>query len=157
MGCGCSLLHRQFHGFSARWKAVLLYLFACVKKYQNRFRVFDTFIKIYLVFPRLPFGIVAYAFTLFWTTFHEIAVCHRVKSCVNFEVGGFQNRGVCPQAFPSSLLPSPSPPPPPTSLFCARPISRWKRLLQASPSRIYFIERKSIAMRKPNPRYTLKL
>ena len=32
------------------------------------------FIKIYLVFPRLPFGIVAYAFTLFWTTFVETAV-----------------------------------------------------------------------------------
>ena len=25
-------------------------------------------IEIYWVFPRLPFGIVAYAFTLFWTT-----------------------------------------------------------------------------------------
>ena len=23
MGCGCSLLHRQVHEFSARWKAVL--------------------------------------------------------------------------------------------------------------------------------------
>ena len=23
MGCGCSLLHRQFHEFSAPWKAVL--------------------------------------------------------------------------------------------------------------------------------------
>ena len=29
------------------------------------------FIEIYWVFPRLLFGIVAYAFTLFWTTFVE--------------------------------------------------------------------------------------
>ena len=32
------------------------------------------FLKIYQVFPRLPFGIVAYAFTLFWTTFVNTAV-----------------------------------------------------------------------------------
>ena len=37
------------------------------------------FIKIYLVFPRLPFGIVAYAFTLFWTTFVETAVYSRIE------------------------------------------------------------------------------
>ena len=29
MGCGCSLLHRQVHEFSARWKAVLSIL-VCV-------------------------------------------------------------------------------------------------------------------------------
>lgn len=29
----------------------------------------------------------------------------RVQSGVNFKVGSFQNCGVCPQAFPSSLLP----------------------------------------------------
>ena len=39
--------------------------------------------------------------------FQLFNICHRVKSCMNFEVGGFQNRGVCPQAFPPSLLPSP--------------------------------------------------
>ena len=30
---------------------------------------------VYWVFPRLPFAIVAYAFTLFWTNFAETAVC----------------------------------------------------------------------------------
>ena len=39
--------------------------------------------------------------------FQFFNMCHRVKSCMNFEVGGFQNRGVCPQAFPPSLLSSP--------------------------------------------------
>ena len=39
--------------------------------------------------------------------FQLFNICHRVKSCMNFEVGGFQNRKVCPQAFPPSLLPSP--------------------------------------------------
>ena len=43
-------------------------------KEQNGFWAFNIFIKIYWVFPRLPFGIVAYAFTLFWTTFVETAV-----------------------------------------------------------------------------------
>ena len=46
-------------------------------------------------------------------------ICHRVKSCANFEVDGFKNRGVCPQAFPFSLLPSPI-----LIFFFARPTSR---------------------------------
>ena len=33
-----------------------------------------SFIEIYWVFSRLPLGIVAYDFTLFWTTFVETVV-----------------------------------------------------------------------------------
>ena len=36
--------------------------------------------------------------------------------------GGFQNQGVCLQAFPS--FPPPPPPPLPPSYFCSRPIFR---------------------------------
>ena len=39
--------------------------FACVKRNKMDSELLSVFIKIYWVFPRLPFGIVAYAFTLF--------------------------------------------------------------------------------------------
>ena len=51
-----------------------------------------------------------------WSTHVNIPANHELRSLAN---GGFQNQGVCPQAFPS--LPSPTPPP---SYFCSRPIFR---------------------------------
>ena len=73
--------------------------------------------------------------------FQFVNICHRVKSFVNSKVGGFQNRGVCLQAFPFSLIPPPPPHPPHThtALFCVRPISRWKRLLRRLPYEGRFI------------------
>ena len=44
---------------------------------------FNMFIKIYWVFPRPPFGIVAYAFMLFWTTFVETAVYYVLWLSIN--------------------------------------------------------------------------
>ena len=55
---------------------------------RSRHYGFWAFIEIYWVFPRLPFGIVAYVFTLFWTTFVETAVDRRIiprlKDCCSF-------------------------------------------------------------------------
>ena len=58
MGCGCSLLHRQVHEFSARWKAVP-WMPVCV--YLKK--LLTCLLKFIEYFPGI--GIVAYAFTLF--------------------------------------------------------------------------------------------
>ena len=66
MGCACPLLHRQVHAVSSQrdGRRCYEYLFALLKE-TKWILSFNMFIKIYLVFPRPPFGIVAYAFMLF--------------------------------------------------------------------------------------------
>ena len=56
---------------------------------------------------RKPHAAFVYLHAFVIAAFQLFNICHRVKSCMNFEVGGFQNRWVSPQAFPPSLLPSP--------------------------------------------------
>ena len=59
--------------------------------YQNSLRI-----------PRLPFGIVAYAFTLFWTTFVETAVYNFVRNVFLHDQG--ENKACCCLLVVDSIL-----------------------------------------------------
>ena len=55
----------KFTSFQRDGRRCYEYLFACVKRNKMDSELLTCLFKIYWVFPRLPFGIVAYAFTLF--------------------------------------------------------------------------------------------
>ena len=55
----------KFTSFQRDRRRCYEYLFVCVKRNRMDSELLTCLFKIYRVFPRLPFGIVAYAFTLF--------------------------------------------------------------------------------------------
>ena len=71
MGCGCSLLHRQVHEFSARWKRCYEYLFACVKRNKMDSELLLTFNEY---FPDCLLALSCMFLDFSWTTFVETAV-----------------------------------------------------------------------------------
>ena len=60
--------------FNQSSESILPVISSSVFAVRSRHFGFWALIEIYWVFLRLPFGIVAYAFTVFWTNFVEIAV-----------------------------------------------------------------------------------
>ena len=71
MGCGCSLLHRQVHEFSARLRRCYEYLFACVKRNIMNFTLLLKFIGY---FPAFLSALSRTLLRFFWTTIVETAV-----------------------------------------------------------------------------------
>ena len=91
MGYGCSLVHRQVHEFSARWKAVPdEYLFVCVKRNKMDSEFLTCLLKFIEYFPDYLSALSRTLVRFFWTTFVETAVygnariLNAVRSCVHW-------------------------------------------------------------------------
>ena len=74
MGCGCSLLHRQFTSFQRDGRRYYEYLFACVKRNKMGSELLTCLLKFIEYFPDYLSAFSGTLLRFFWTTFVETAV-----------------------------------------------------------------------------------
>ena len=74
MGCGCSLLHRQFTSFQRVGRRCYEYLFACVKRNKMDSELLTCLLKFIEYFADYLSALSRTLLRFFWTTFVETAV-----------------------------------------------------------------------------------